>query len=172
MDMEGRPIDWSRADNEGNFSLALPRPGRYLVVTSADGWSPRSQVISFDSAQSTHTVELGDRLTISGKVGVGGRTTSGTVVTLTKPTGEFVASTVTDGTGHYGIALPTSGRYILTALTESGHGTLARQIAVIAHVHRRRFRRTRRCRAVDDSMNASKSNRTHGDRVSRRRRAT
>lgn len=132
MDMEGRPIDWSRADNEGNFSLALPRPGRYLVVTSADGWSPRSQVISFDSAQSTHTVELGDRLTISGKVGVGGRTTSGTVVTLTKPTGEFVASTVTDGTGHYGIALPTSGRYILTALTESGHGTLARQIAVIA----------------------------------------
>jgi MFS family permease len=132
MDMDGRPIDWSRADNEGNFSLALPRPGRYLVVTSADGWSPRSQVIAFDSAQSTHTVELGDRLTISGKVGVGGRTTSGTVVTLTKPTGEFVASTVTDGTGHYGIALPTSGRYILTALTESGHGTLARQIAVIA----------------------------------------
>ncbi|MBT2268914.1 MFS transporter [Rhodococcus erythropolis] len=132
MDMEGRPIDWSRADNEGNFSLALPRPGRYLVVTSADGWSPRSQVIGFDSAQSTHTVELGDRLTISGKVGVGGRTTSGTVVTLTKPTGEFVASTVTDGTGHYGIALPTSGRYILTALTASGHGTLARQIAVIA----------------------------------------
>lgn len=132
MDMEGRPIDWSRADNEGNFSLALPRPGRYLVVTSADGWSPRSQVIAFESAQSTHTVELGDRLTISGKVGVDGRTTSGTVVTLTKPTGEFVASTVTDGTGHYGIALPTSGRYILTALTESGHGTLARQIAVIA----------------------------------------
>ncbi|MBT1257384.1 MFS transporter [Rhodococcus erythropolis] len=132
MDMEGRPIDWSRADNEGNFSLALPRPGRYLVVTSADGWSPRSQVIAFDSAQSTHTVELGDRLTISGKVGVDGRTTSGTVVTLTKPTGEFVASTVTDGTGHYGIALPTSGRYVLTALTESGHGTLARQIAVIA----------------------------------------
>ncbi|MDF2898789.1 MAG: transporter [Rhodococcus erythropolis] len=132
MDMEGRPIDWSRADNEGNFSLALPRPGRYLVVTSADGWSPRSQVIAFDSAQSTHTVELGDHLTISGKVGVDGRTTSGTVVTLTKPTGEFVASTVTDGTGHYGIALPTSGRYILTALTESGHGTSARQIAVIA----------------------------------------
>ncbi|QIP40899.1 MFS transporter [Rhodococcus erythropolis] len=26
MDMEGRPIDWSRADNEGNFSLALPGP--------------------------------------------------------------------------------------------------------------------------------------------------
>ncbi|MFD9682320.1 MFS transporter [Rhodococcus sp. NPDC059969] len=132
MDMEGRPIDWSRADNEGNFSLALPQPGRYLVVTSADGWSPRSQVIAFDSAQSTHTVELGERLTISGKVGVDGQTTSGTVVTLTKPTGEFVASTVTDGAGHYGIALPTSGRYILTALTESGHGTLARQIAVIA----------------------------------------
>ena len=132
MDMEGRPIDWSRADNEGNFSLALPQPGRYLVVTSADGWSPRSQVIAFDSAQSTHTVELGERLTISGKVGVDGQTTSGTVVTLTKPTGEFVASTVTDGAGHYGIALPTSGRYILTALTASGHGTLARQIAVIA----------------------------------------
>jgi len=132
MDMDGRPIDWSRADNEGNFSLALPQPGRYLVVTSADGWSPISQVVGFDNAQSTHTVELGERLTISGKVGVGGQATSGTVVTLTRPTGEFVASTVTDGAGHYGIALPTSGRYILTALTASGHGTLARQIAVIA----------------------------------------
>ncbi|MFE5645721.1 MFS transporter [Rhodococcus sp. NPDC056516] len=132
MDLEGRPIDWSRADNEGSFSLALPQPGRYLVVTSADGWSPRSQVICFDNSQSTHTVELGERLTIAGSVSVGGRTTSGTVVTLTKPTGEFVASTVTDGSGHYEIALPTSGRYILTALTESGHGTLARQIAVIA----------------------------------------
>jgi hypothetical protein len=132
MDMTGAPVDWSRADNEGIFSLALPEPGRYLVVTSADGWSPTSQVVRFDGAESTHTVTLGERLTISGQVTIAGVPTSGTIVTLTKPTGEFVASTVTDHTGRYGIALPSSGRYILTALADDGAGSQARQIAVIA----------------------------------------
>ncbi len=132
MDMAGSPVDWSRADNEGVFSLALPEPGRYLVVTSADGWSPTSQVIRFDNAESTHTVMLGERLTISGQVTIAGLLTSGTVITLTKPTGEFVASTLTDHAGRYGIALPSSGRYILTALADDGAGSQARQIAVIA----------------------------------------
>ncbi|OYD70757.1 MFS transporter [Rhodococcus sp. OK302] len=132
MDIDGQPIDWSRADNEGVFSLALPEPGRYLVITSADGWSPTSQVLHFDDAQSTHTVTLGQRLTISGTVSVDGLSIAGTIVTLTKPTGEFIASTLTDETGYYGIALPASGRYILTALAPGGAGSQARQIAVIA----------------------------------------
>ncbi|MGC0364440.1 MFS family permease [Rhodococcus sp. 27YEA15] len=130
--LQGHPIDWSRADNEGTFSLALPAPGRYLVVSSADGWSPRSQVLDFPDAQTRHHIELGERLTISGTVAVGGHARGGTLVTLTKPTGEFVASTLTDATGRYGMSLPTSGRYILTALAEGGTGTHARQIAVIA----------------------------------------
>lgn len=132
MDMDGQPVDWSRADNEGIFSLALPEPGRYLVVTSADGWSPTSQVLTFDDARSTHTVILGERLTISGTVSVDATPTAGTIVTLTKPTGEFVTSTVTDSAGHYAVALPASGRYILTALAHGGTGSQARQIAVIA----------------------------------------
>ncbi|MDI9914183.1 MFS transporter [Rhodococcus sp. IEGM 1379] len=132
MDMDGQPVDWSRADNEGVFSLALREPGRYLVITSADGWSPTSQVLTFEDAQSTHTVTLGQRLTISGTVSVDGLSIAGTIVTLTKPTGEFIASTLTDETGHYGISLPASGRYILTALAPGGMGSQARQIAVIA----------------------------------------
>ncbi|MCJ0903682.1 MFS transporter [Rhodococcus sp. ARC_M6] len=132
MDMDGQPVDWSRADNEGVFSLALPEAGRYLVITSADGWSPTSQVLTFEDSQSTHTVTLGQRLTISGTVSVDGLSIAGTVITLTKPTGEFIASTLTDETGYYGIALPASGRYILTALAPGGMGSQARQIAVIA----------------------------------------
>ena len=43
----GEPLDWSRADNEGRFSLALPGRDRYLVIANADGWTPRSAVTDF-----------------------------------------------------------------------------------------------------------------------------
>jgi MFS family permease len=146
MDMEGRPIDWSRADNEGNFSLALPRPGRYLVVTSADGWSPRSQVIAFDSAQSTHTVELGDR-----------RHTHETDRRIRRIHRHRRNRALRNRTPDIRPVHPDRAdrewtRHI--GSSDSGHRA----------VHRRRLRRTRRCRAVDDSM----SSQTHGDRVSRR----
>src|SRR5699024_7458144 len=39
---DGRHVDWGRTDNTGHYSLALPRPGRYLVVVRADGWGPMS----------------------------------------------------------------------------------------------------------------------------------
>ena len=41
--LSGEPLDWSRADNEGAFSLALPGRDRYLVIANADGWTPRSR---------------------------------------------------------------------------------------------------------------------------------
>ena len=45
--LTGEPLDWSRADNAGAFSLALPGRDRYLVIANADGWTPRSQVTDF-----------------------------------------------------------------------------------------------------------------------------
>ena len=41
--LSGEPLDWSRADNNGAFSLALPGLGRYLLIVNADSWTPRSR---------------------------------------------------------------------------------------------------------------------------------
>lgn len=116
----GEPADWSRADNDGRYSLILPDSGRYLLVSSADGWAPTSQVLEFADSTSTHDIRLTQRLTLSGKVGDGAHAMDGALVTLTKTTGEFVMSTFSGSDGRYEVPLPAVGRYILTGLDPEG----------------------------------------------------
>ncbi len=128
----GEPVDWSRADNDGVYSVVLPGPGRYLVVSSADGWAPHSQVLEFTDVESWQQISLAQRLTLSGMVGAasGARNLQhDALVTLTKPTGEFVASTHTVD-GRYELPLPPTGRYILTTLDPRRNSAQARQIVV------------------------------------------
>jgi len=40
----GEQIDWGQVDSAGDFSVAVPGAGRYVVVAAADGWRPRSQM--------------------------------------------------------------------------------------------------------------------------------
>ena len=116
----GEPADWSRADNAGRYSLVLPASGRYLIVSSADGWAPSSQVLEFVDSSSTENIRLTLRLTLSGTVADGGRALEHALVTLTKASGEFVMSTFSDGSGRYEVPLPAAGRYILTGLEPEG----------------------------------------------------
>ncbi|MFD4407540.1 MFS transporter [Nocardia sp. NPDC058499] len=39
-------LDWSQVDSAGHFSIAVPGPGRYLLVTAAEGWTPDSRLES------------------------------------------------------------------------------------------------------------------------------
>ncbi|MET4002761.1 MFS family permease [Arthrobacter sp. UYCu511] len=112
----GEPADWSRADNEGRYSLILPDSGRYLLVSSADGWTPSSQVLEFADPTSWHDIHLAHRLMLSGRVSDGAVPLAGAMVTLTKTTGEFVMSTFSNDEGLYEVPLPPVGRYILTGL--------------------------------------------------------
>lgn len=120
----GEPADWSRADNDGRYSLVLPEAGRYLIISSADGWAPDSQILDFTDSSSTQRIRLELRLTlsgtVSGNVDDGVRVLDGALVTLTKTTGEFVVSTFCDTAGRYEMQLPPTGRYILTALDPEG----------------------------------------------------
>ena len=125
----GEPVDWSRADNDGSYSVVLPGPGKYLVVSSADGWAPRSQVLEFTDATNRQQIQLPEQLTISGTVRGSGGPLQHALVTLTKPTGESVVSTHTQS-GRYELPLPAAGRYILTSLEPSGMQAMAKQILV------------------------------------------
>ena len=131
LSTDGQPVDWSRASNEGLFALVLPEPGRYLVITSADGWTPHSEVVEFPDATSTHQITLSRRLTISGSLARDGQALDAGLVTLTKPTGEFVSSAFSSPAGHFELPLPSTGRYILTAMDPTGETVQARQVAVI-----------------------------------------
>ncbi len=125
----GEPVDWSRADNDGAYSVVLPGPGRYLVVSSADGWAPKSQVLEFTDATTRQQIRLSERLTISGTVRHAGGPLNQALVTLTKPTGESVTCTHTQE-GRYELPLPAAGRYILTTLDPSRTHALAKQVLV------------------------------------------
>jgi hypothetical protein len=132
MKTDGEAVDWSRADNDGVWSVVLPEPGRYLVVSSADGWAPRSQVLEFTDAESRQTIILPRRLMLCGTVIDHEVPKAGVLVTLTRQTGESAGSDHTDAEGHYELSLPQSGRYIVTVLDPMTERSLARHVLVAA----------------------------------------
>jgi MFS family permease len=116
LSLSGEPIDWSRADNNGAFSLALPGLGRYLLIVNADGWTPRSEVVDFADAKTHHRIQLNEPLMLTGRVLRGGLVVPGALVTLSARTGEFMAATKSDEEGRYRLRLPPPGHHILTVL--------------------------------------------------------
>jgi MFS family permease len=114
--LSGEPLDWSRADNSGAFSLALPGLGRYLLIINADGWTPRSEVVDFADANTHYRVQLNEPLMLTGRVLRGGSAVAGALVTLSATTGEFIATAKSDAAGRYRLRLPPPGHHILTVL--------------------------------------------------------
>jgi hypothetical protein len=122
--IDGEPVDWARVDNTGAYAVALPGPGRYVVVTTADGWAPRSDVLELADPMTHQHIVLEERLCLTGVVRGEGSTQPGVLVTLTTPSGEWVASTRTDVEGAYELPLPGAGRYVLTVVeAASGRST-------------------------------------------------
>jgi MFS family permease len=113
---DGKAVDWGRTDNEGAYSIVLPGAGNYVLVGSAEGWAPSSEVFDFVSANGPHHITLTHRRTLTGRVTHDGIPVDDAPLWLTRPTGEMVASTRTDRNGCYAFPAPPTGRFILTAL--------------------------------------------------------
>ncbi|WP_408898223.1 MFS transporter [Nocardioides sp. R1-1] len=112
---DGRAVDWGQADAEGRFTAAVPGPADYLVVTAADGWRPRSRMMTLDSGTPIPPIVLRERLTLGGMVrDADGRAVADALVVLTRSTGELVTTTRTDHDGRYEVPRPANGRYVLT----------------------------------------------------------
>lgn len=126
---DGRHIDWSRSDHEGRFALAVPARDTYLVIASADGWGPQSEVVCLDE-ESLDRITLTRRLTLSGHVADGPVPHPDAVVILVKHSGEYVARTTSGPDGGYSLALPPAGRYVVTALDPVAQSTTSRVVQV------------------------------------------
>ena len=130
LQTEGEPVDWSRVDTDGNYSVALPGAGKYLVVANAAGWAPMAEVFDFDGRTLKQNFLLHERLEISGRAAIGRGPVAGAVVTLLRATGEHVDTARTDDDGVYTLPLPAAGRYIVTMLHPVTHQAVARKLAV------------------------------------------
>jgi MFS family permease len=115
---DGSQVDWGRADNEGRWSVVLPRHGRYLVVCSAEGWRPRSALL--DLAETSRDIVLTDRLCFSGVVRRHGSAVPGALLVLTSQSGEVATTTRTGADGTFQVGSPPTGRYVLTVLDRDG----------------------------------------------------
>jgi MFS family permease len=130
LHIAGDPVDWSRVDAEGNYSVALPGAGKYLLVANAAGWAPMAEVFDFDGHTLQRNFELRDRLEIGGTVTAGGEPLAGAVLSLLEAVGGYVGTTRTDGNGVYAFPLPAIGRYIVTVLHPVTHAATARKVTV------------------------------------------
>lgn len=112
---DGRAVDWGQADAEGRFAAAVPEPADYLVVTAADGWRPRSRMMTLDNAAPVPPIVLRERLTLGGTIRASdGQPVVDALVVLTRATGELVTTVRTDHEGRYEVPRPANGRYVLT----------------------------------------------------------
>jgi MFS family permease len=124
----GEQVDWSQVDSAGDFSVAVPGAGRYVVVAAAEGWRPRSQMVDLTAGARIDPIVLPERLTISGTITGPSGPVAGAVVVLTRQAGEAAGTTTSEADGSYELPLPPNGRYILTAV--SGSEAVARAVTV------------------------------------------
>jgi hypothetical protein len=118
---DGGAVDWGQADTEGRFTVAIPRAADYLVVTTADGWRPRSRLLHLDDSAPLPPIALRDRLTLAGTVtDAEGVPVVDALVVLTRQSGEVVGSLRTDHEGHYAFPRPSNGRYVVTVAAREG----------------------------------------------------
>jgi hypothetical protein len=130
LQTSGEPVDWSRVDSDGNYSVALPGAGKYLVVANAAGWAPLAEVFDFDGRTLRQNFHLDKQLELAGVATLDGSPIEGAVVTLLQASGEYLATTRTDPAGRYSLPLPLHGRYIVTMLHPLTHQAMARKLAV------------------------------------------
>jgi len=130
MKTDGTPVDWSRADSNGDYSVVLPGPGRYLVLANAQGWTPRAEVLEFVDAHARQPIILTDQLTLSGTISRAGSPVGDALVTLSEATGEVVVSVRADHAGRYRMPLPAAGRYIVTMLEPDEMHAFARKVVL------------------------------------------
>jgi hypothetical protein len=104
---DGGAVDWGQADTEGRFTVAIPEAGDHLVVSTAEGWRPRSRIMTLDSSAPLPPIALRDPLTLEGTItDASGAPVVDALVVLIRQSGEVVRSLRTDHDGRYAMPRP------------------------------------------------------------------
>lgn len=130
--LDGQPVDWSRTDHDGRYSVALAGSGRFLLVANARGWTPRAELLDFQSGATELHLDLVDEFALSGTVVLDAEPMAGALVVLHGAAGEFVSTTRTREDGHFDLPLPQAGPYVVTAVDVDAQRARAVKLVVDA----------------------------------------
>lgn len=112
----GEHVDWSQVDPAGGYAVAVPGPGPYLVVVSAEGWHPLSRLVELGEEGHIQPLLITRSTDLTGSVGTPEGPVAHAGIVLTRATGEAVASTRADAQGRYSLPLPPPDHYVITAV--------------------------------------------------------
>jgi hypothetical protein len=100
----------------GQYRLALPTGGAYLLICSAPGHQPFASMVTVAAGEVRRDVNLTAAGRLLGRVvGPSGDPVTGATVTLTDATGQVIAAAVSDAAGAYLFADLHPGDYTLVA---------------------------------------------------------
>lgn len=121
--LSGRALDWNRADASGEFAVALPRWGTYVVTASAPGWASRAVVVAFESAEKRPEVVLTERRLLTGHVLAPSGLAAEASILLLDADGAPAGHAETGPEGRFQLPLPAPGQYVLTVVSADGDAT-------------------------------------------------
>ncbi|NIZ92859.1 MFS transporter [Kineococcus rubinsiae] len=134
-DQTGQQVARTTSGDDGDYVLALPTGGTYLLIVAAAHVQPSATLVPVGSTPVRQDVVLAGRAAVTGQVATRDAVSDavvpvpGALVTLTDITGEVVGSTRSDGNGGYAFAQLMGGSYVLTAQSDA-HRPLARSVEV------------------------------------------
>jgi Carboxypeptidase regulatory-like domain len=130
-DMSGRQVAVAQTDTAGQYRLAAPGAGSYLVIVSAPGHQPAASVLTAPGAGTSHDIVLRGGSGLAGTVRAGGsgQPVSGATVTVANARGEIAAAATTGPDGSYRLSQLAEGQYTLV-VAAAAYAPLAGQVAV------------------------------------------
>lgn len=120
-DLAGRQVAVAQADAGGQYQLAAPGMGSYLVIASAAGHQPAAGMVTAAGAAARHDVVLpgGSRLAGTVRVAGSGQPVGGAIVTVADGRGEIAGVTTTAADGSYSLTHLAEGHYALVVAADA-----------------------------------------------------
>jgi len=114
-DLSGHQVAVAQTDTAGQYRLAAPGAGSYLVIVSAPGHQPAASVLAAPGTGTSHDIVLrgGSGLTGTVRAGGSGQPVSGATVTVANGRGEIAGAASTGADGRFRLSQLAEGQYTL-----------------------------------------------------------
>ncbi len=116
-DLSGQQLDRDSSDSDGNYRLALPTGGSYLVICASAAHQPTAGLVAVADEPVRHDIKLsGAAASLSGTVSMAetGQPLTSAIVTLVDIHGNVVGAVSTEADGRYSFLELAQGHYTLT----------------------------------------------------------
>ncbi|WP_319944963.1 MSCRAMM family protein [Nocardia macrotermitis] len=119
IDQRGQQVARATGGDNGNYRIAAPAAGQYVLIASASGHQPAAATVFADGRTTPWELTLTGNGELSGVVTTGdGQPLAGVTITLTDPRGDVVTAGVTGDDGVYTCQGTVAGVYTLVAVAQ------------------------------------------------------